>query len=393
MAATGSQVIRVAIVATITTILPGFLVGALSVQIRDEFGVSRAVYGWGLGSFFLAATLGSAVLGNVAQRVGPRNQVVAAQLASLVASVIIATAARSFVLFAVALALAGLANSANQSAVNLLLSRAELPRLGLAIALKQSGMPVAALLGGLAVPAIAVTVGWRWAYVVCAVCAAGSALIVRQRIEPVRVQASSASTQPVTPRKSLMVASVGFGCMAYAAGALNAWLVSSAHDVSGIAEGPAGLLLSLGASTGVGVRLIIGTRLDSSAAPPLRMAALMSSLGGVGIALLSFGSAQITLGATVVAFGCGWVWPVFTNFGVVRANREAAASASGVTQTGVYLGVFSGPLLSGFLIERFDYRAMWLVTAVVMLIGAAVTASASPAFDTPPRNRSREPAG
>ncbi len=376
--------IPVAMFATIMTVIPGFLVGALSVQIRSDFGVTRAVYGWGLGSFFLAAALGSAVLGRTAQKVGPRIQVVAAQLTSAVASLFIAGIARSFLVMTLALAIAGLANSANQSAVNLLLSQANLPRLGLAIALKQSGMPAAAMLGGLAVPAIAVTVGWRWAYVLCAVGAVLAGLLIFRRIERAATPEPTArrqSIRPVTPPGSLLLASVGFGCMAYAAGSLNAWLVSSAHDFSGIDEGPAGLLLSLGAGMGVGVRLFFGFRLDRSERSPLLMAALLSSFGGVGIMMLAFSSPLVTIAATVLAFGCGWIWPVFTNYGVVRANREAAAAASGVTQTGVYLGVFGGPLLSGFVIEWFGFSAMWLATAVVMIVGACVTAIAASAFD------------
>lgn len=383
MTASRSTVIRVAVLATVMTVLPGFLVGALSVQVRADFGVSRATYGWGLGSFFLAATVGSAVLGHVAQRVGPRVQIVAAQLVSAFASLVIAGFAQSFLFLVLLLAIAGLANSANQSAINLLLSQADLPRLGLAIALKQSGMPAAALLGGLAVPAIAVTVGWRWAYVLCASGALAACGAVLARVERVGPLQRRVSPSPLTPRAALLQASVGFGCMAYAAGALNAWLVSSAHDLSGIDEGPAGLLLSLGAGVGVCVRLFFGMRLDSSAASPLQMAARMSALGGVGIVFLAFGSPVVTVAATLLAFGCGWIWPVFTNFGVVRANREAAAAASGVTQTGVYLGVFGGPLLSGFIIEWSGYATMWGVTAAVMIGGAIITAMAASAFDSP----------
>ena len=53
----------------------------------------------------------------------------------------------------------------HQTAVNLALTRARLPRLGLAIALKQSGMPTAAMIGGATVPLLALTLGWRSAFV------------------------------------------------------------------------------------------------------------------------------------------------------------------------------------------------------------------------------------
>ena len=79
---TGSTevIMATSVAATISTVLPGFLVGAISVQAIDEFGVSEARYGWGLGSFFLAATAGSAILGRTAQRFGPRRLVLTSLL-------------------------------------------------------------------------------------------------------------------------------------------------------------------------------------------------------------------------------------------------------------------------------------------------------------------------
>ena len=63
-------------------------------------------------------------------------------------------------------------NALNQPSANLMLvTHIDAERLGFALATKQSGMPAGALLGGAAVPAIALTVGWQWAYVAGAVIA------------------------------------------------------------------------------------------------------------------------------------------------------------------------------------------------------------------------------
>ena len=37
--------------ATIATVFPGFLTGALAVQVGEDLDVSEATYGWGLGGF------------------------------------------------------------------------------------------------------------------------------------------------------------------------------------------------------------------------------------------------------------------------------------------------------------------------------------------------------
>jgi len=380
MGSRDAGLISLVVVATIMTVMPGFLVGALAVQAIEDFGVGEATYGWGIGSFFLAAMAGSAAFGRIAQLVGPRTQVLGALVVSAAASLTIAWLADSFAVFVAALAVAGLANSANQTAINLLLSEADLPRLGLAMALKQSGMPLAAMLGGLAVPVIATTVGWRWAYVACGAGAVVAAAAVAGLIEPVgRIDRSSA--EPVTQRRALVLAAVGFGFLAFAAGTLTGWLVSSAHEHAGISEQRAGLVLSFGSAVGVSVRLLIGTRIDRSTRAPLAAAAAISTIGAVGLVLLSIRGSTVLIIATILAFGGGWVWPVFTNFGVVRANRDAAASATGVTQTGVYIGVFAGPLVSGYVIQWWGYGPMWILTAVFMAIGAAVTFASSPAFE------------
>ena len=65
-----AAVVAAAVLAAASTVFPGFLVGALSVQVSAEMGVSEAVYGWGLGSFFLAATIGLGTAGPTGATLG-----------------------------------------------------------------------------------------------------------------------------------------------------------------------------------------------------------------------------------------------------------------------------------------------------------------------------------
>ena len=55
-----------AVVATVATVYPGFLVGAISVQAVADFDVTESTYGWDLGGFFGAAMVGSVLLGRTA---------------------------------------------------------------------------------------------------------------------------------------------------------------------------------------------------------------------------------------------------------------------------------------------------------------------------------------
>ncbi len=365
-------VVGATVMATVSTIFPGFLVGALSVQISGEMGVSEAVYGWGLGSFFLAATVGSILLGRLAQRIGPGNQMTAALAVTALVQVALAATARSFLTVIGFLVVAGLANAANQTAVNLALARAELPRLGLAVSAKQSGMPAASLLAGFAVPGLALTVGWRWAYVTGAALAVAAVPVVRAAVEsaPTGPRARAAA-QPVSSFRSLVMAAVAGGFLSFSAGTLNAWTVGSGVD-AGLDPGSAGLFLGIGAGAGIVLRMAGGYWSDTMRLRPFRMAGLTGLIGAASIAALALRATGPHVAFTLLAFGGGWIWPAFTNFGIVRTNPDAAGAATGVTQMGIYVGVFLAPLVTGVLIEQSGYPLMWLTTAASAAIGSVI---------------------
>ena len=365
-------VVNATVLAVVSTVLPGFLIGALSVQVSAEMDVSEAVYGWGLSSFFGAAMVGSILLGRLSQRIGALNQMTLALGLSIVVQLALAATAQSFGAIIGFLVVAGLANAANQTSINLALAQAELPRLGLAVSVKQSGLPAATLLAGFAVPSLALTVGWRWAYVASAAFTLVSLAVVRSAV---RSSTPAPGTAPSTPESSsrdlLWGAAVG-AFLAFSAGSLNAWGVGSGVD-AGLGEGLAGLFLSVGAATGITLRIIGGWISDTMRAAPFRVGGISALLGSAGMAMLAVRSPGTHIAALLVAFGAGWIWPVFTNFGVVRANPQAAGAATGVTQMGVYVGVFAGPLLTGWLIEYSGYRLMWLVVAASSVVGAVIS--------------------
>ena len=367
-----SLVINATVMATVSTVLPGFLIGAMSVQVSAEMGVSEAAYGWGLGSFFGAAMVGSILLGRLSQRIGALSQTTLALGVSAAAQLALAATARSFGAVIGFLVVAGLCNAANQASVNLALAQAQLPRLGLAVSIKQSGLPTATLLAGFAVPSLALTVGWRWAYVASAGFALTSLAMARVAAgsSPPRAVANGASRPESSSRDLFGAAAVG-AFLAFGAGSLNAWGVGSGVD-AGLGEGAAGLFLSLGAATGITLRLVCGWLSDTMRARPFLVGGITAMVGSAGMALLALRSPGFHVAAMLLAFGGGWIWPVFTNFGIVRANPEAAGAATGVTQMGIYVGVFVGPLSTGWLIEHSGYPLMWLAVAASTVIGATI---------------------
>jgi len=102
----------------------------------------------------------------------------------------------------------------------------------------------------------------------------------------------------------------------------------------------------------------------------MHQAALIYLVGIIGFLLLSTRTAGIHAVASIIAFAGGWVWPVSTNFAIIGANRTRAASATGISQTGVYIGVFSAPIITGQIIDRAGYTTMWIVVAIIGVVAA-----------------------
>src|SRR5919107_1361456 len=79
------------------------------------------------------------------------------------------------------LAVAGLANAVNQPAINLFMAdQVPLDRQGLAFGIKQSAIPGAILVSGLALPALALPLGWRPTFAICGGLVLLVAVIARQ---------------------------------------------------------------------------------------------------------------------------------------------------------------------------------------------------------------------
>jgi MFS family permease len=382
------RVLAAGIASTTASVLPAFLTGAVGVQLRADLEITEARVGLAITAFFTTAALGSMVLGRAAERIGASSAMRLGLLISVATLVGVAAGARNGSTLVAILLLGGVANALTQPSANLLLAdRVRPERLGLGMALKQAGMPAATMLGGLAVPMIALTVGWRWAYVAGAGVAMAALTLVpspdRGRAPigtgPCEVTAGGARPVPAPPRRGrpdqplwLLVLLSAAACLgATAAGALAAFLVSGA-EAAGMGEGSAGLLLTGGSALGIASRLAHGWLADRHHLDPLRRVTILLAVGGLGYVLMTLHAPWAYVLGAPVAFAFGWSWPGLFNLAVVRANPSAPAAATGTTQTGVYVGALAGPALFGLLVERAGYGVAWAATAAISVGAAAV---------------------
>lgn len=368
--------------ATMCSAFPAFVTGALGVQLRDEVGLSATQIGVAMAVSFAVAAVSSAPMGRLAERLGPQWAFRSGLTTSAVAMLLLAAVAREFWQFCAFLAIAGAANAISQPSANLMLAtHVPAERMGFALAAKQSGMPAAALLGGGAVPAIALTVGWEWAYALGAALAVAACVVLpRDPHDPTRpARRGSAFAMVIGQRATrpdlgvgllVLYAVVGF-LGAANAGAMVGFITIGAEE-SGLAPGAAGLVLSLGSLVGIASRIFQGIQVDRRGILPIQRLVWLFALGGLGVLGLAIDVPASYLVATIPAFAFGWAWPGLFNLSVVRNNPSAPGAATGISQVGIFAGAAAGPALGGLIIDNGSYRMLWTAGACILFLGATV---------------------
>jgi len=398
---------------TAVTNLSPLLSSGLAVQIQDDLDFDDAALGLTVGAFYLAGALGSVLSGRIVERVGPRAALRFTALST--AGVLLATgaAAGSWAALTGLVGLAGLANALAQPATNLYIARGVRPgRQGLAIGIQKSGIPAAALLGGLAVPTLGLTVGWSWAFVIGALLALASSAYVPSvppkpewsasaaveakattgaSTEAAAAQtpneapagrssggskaaessASATSARPDVPTRLLAALATATGLAAAGSGSLSGFFVVSSVG-TGVDEGMAGFLLGAGSLVGIAVRLILGAMADRGAIGAWNTLTVMFLVAAASFGGLATGSEAVLIAVLPFAFATAFAWPSLYHLAVVRANPSAPGAATGITMTGSYTGAVGGPLVFGLVADFASYGWAWGVAVVFMAAAAAV---------------------
>jgi len=366
---------RIALATTLVTLgmLPVFLVSSLSVLMGADLQLSESRVGMAIGVNFLVATVLSLPAGRLTQRYGVRAGFTLGALGTTLGLISVASA-RSWGAVLVGMACAGAATAFLQVAANLSISR-DVPseRLGVAYSIKQSAIPFATLVAGIAVPVVTRMLPWRAAFLAAAI-VVGLVWIVQRAVHvaPTAVVVSTAQRSPVAV---LVVLAVGIGAASAAATSTAAFLVPFLVSID-VAARTAGTALAVCSVVTIIGRILIGLARDRFELDGLVVVILQVLLGAGALLVLAVpGLGVSTLaGAVLLAFAAGWTWSGIFTDAVVRTAPAAAASSTGLTQTGVYLGAGAGPILFGLLAETQGYAAAWRSAAVLFLLSAVLIA-------------------
>lgn len=379
---TTARVVGGAVLLDVAVVLPATLSGALAVQMRGDLGFTEQLLGFAVSAFFASgAVVAIAARGRLDRLGGRRTATIAAALV-LLALLAIAGLVTTWPMLLVALVVAGAGVGLMFPATSMLLAEAApVTHLGRLMGIKQAAMPVGMLAAGTAVPALALTVGWRWAF------AGGVLLIgpglwlasgvpgrgVDEQARAVHAPASPAGLDETGHRGRGQGLRWPVGIAAYLAtllpGGVTAFLVLGLVS-AGVQPGTAGVVFALSAATCVGVRLVGGVLIDRLASDGFLPIVALLLGGGIGAGLLAVGGTGLSVFAAFLALPLGYGWPGMMFFLAVNGRPEAPGSASAIIHVGALLGSATGPALTGSLIGVLGWGPAWATLGLSSVLGA-----------------------
>ena len=362
-----------AVAVTTAGVLPVYMVGVLWVQLRADLGFGPSLLGLLVASFFSASAVAALTAGAVVRRFGTSPVVRLSALIGAASMLIIALAAQYTPVLVGALILAGWGNGIGQPASNDLIARAVAAnRHGLAYGTKQAAIPLSTMIAGVAVPLVAIPLGWRPAFAI----GAGMALLVLLTVPGagrLRPPGSSEPSEAAGPfrRAPLIVLAVGLMLGAATGNALGSFVVATAVD-SGIAPATAGVLAAVASGSGAAARVVMGWLADRVRAKWLLVVATQMAIGGLSYALLGTGVEVLIAAGAVVGYCTGWAWAGLSTYSVARMHPGMAARATSITQGGMGAGAAIGPLVFGLVVSASSYSVARFGTAAMSVVAGAV---------------------
>jgi len=352
----------------------------------QALSVSPAMVGVYVSITYLGAMFASLTSGNTVSRFGPIR---VSQLGLLLCALGLCLCATPWLpVIAIGALLIGLGYGPITPASSQILARTTpADRMALVFSIKQTGVPLGAMMAGAIVPSLMLALNWQWTMVMVAIACVLSALLaqpLRQELDELR-QANlpfqmSALTSPIRmvlghrPLATMAACSFMFSMVQMS---LTTYLVTYLHDDLSYGLVSAGLLLSVTQMGGMGGRILWGYVADKwlGAQKTLALLAALMALSSLTTALFlpvlplwGIWMVLIVYGASAI----GWNGVYLSE--VARQAPEGKASvATGGTLTFTFLGVVIGPPIFGALSTAFgSYRAGFLALVLTSSLCAWV---------------------
>lgn len=368
----GTAAVALATGVTILCVMPVFLAGGMAVQIGAELGQSAQALGAAMATFIAVQAVLSGPLGRVADRLSAVRAMRASLVVSALGGLGLAALGTSWTTLSVALGVTGIGNALGQPAASRhLAGTVRVQRQGIAFGVFQSSKPVAGLLSGLAVPAVALTIGWRWAFVVVALAGLVVALVCPpgHAESPPAVLGSADRRLLVSPAMGALLLGIAGG---FAAVKIFSSFLVDASVQAGMGEAAAGMVLSAASVVAVGARLTVGLVADRRSGSLWPLVVGMLLVGALGFALLAVDEPPLmALGAVVVGVGA-WGYNGLLHLSMVRTLQHRPATITGLLLAGASTGGVVGPVAFGVVAERSSYSVAWAGVVALVLVSTTL---------------------
>jgi MFS family permease len=345
--------------------------------IKADLGVSAAVAGVIVSCFTFGRIFGSYAAGVAADRLGERRVLVAGGLAAggLVA-LGCAAPLPGLILLLIA---AGVASAASTPAGGrLVLVSFPRDRRGLALGLRQTGIPIGGLIAAALLPWIAHLTSWRWSLAVAGLITAVSVIpLVVTGLGGRRRRGRSARPLGPSPARDRNIRLITlWGCLLVTGQyALLAFLALDLRQTAGLTLATASLLVAVAQASGIVGRIAWGAWSDRTLAygrKPLLLVLTAVALAGVLLLLAAPRSAPVGVLVVVAAIagialiGFQGLWVVMVT---EMAGPERAGTATGFGVTFISTAIALSPPLYGLIADAAgSYRAIWAALAGVLVL-------------------------
>jgi MFS family permease len=367
----------VLLVAMLVSTLPQYALGVLAPVLTVDLSVGEAALGVVAALMYLFASAIARAAGGHLDVVGGRAAF-GLLFSTAIGSMLLLSASRSLWWLGAAGAMSGVAMGINNPITNRLIAVFVAPsRRGLTIGVKQTGVKVAQLAAGVAIPWLAVVVGWRQGVALLAAAATGGLLVALAVVPPGRTaRAGRAVGTPSDVVHQLRWLRRFAAFMAIGMSAITTYLPLYAVQRVGTTLTEAGLIVSTFALTATAARLFWAA-VAGRLADPTAALLLLSGGGALGLAILamaaSMGSWALWVGAPVTGATAG-SWNVVAQLTVVREVDVArAAAGTGVVQSAFLFGLAAGAPIFGVIVETMDsFTAAWGLAVLLALVAFGI---------------------
>jgi MFS family permease len=344
--------------------------------IKADLGISAAAAGLAVSAFTFGRIFGAYAAGEAADRVGERRVLI---FGSLATGALVGTAAALPLpgLFAL-LVLGGVASAASTPAGGrLVLVSFPREQRGLALGLRQTGIPLGGLISAALLPWIAHAWGWRWSLGVGGALAAIAVfplvLAAVERVELPHVE-RHLTGNPARNRNVRLLTL--WGCLVVSGQyALLAFLALDLHQSAGLALTTGALLVAVAQAAGIVGRVAWGAVSDRALGhgrKPLLLVLTVVGLIGTLALLSTPRSAPVAVFVPVAALAglalVGYQGLMVTMV-AEAAGPQRAGAATGFSVTFVAASIAISPSLYGLVADLSgSYRAIWAALACVLVV-------------------------